>query len=280
MTKKLEDLAVPVYFMTPGKRLPKRGPYYVIAHDGVYFRKDTDLINALVKVDGVDFLRRVKTFATFDLPKISLEMILQTVVFFRLVYSLQKTEVTLMLFYNPETKHLVIDCPQQIVGWPYVKWYDSQMIYQDDHDYLCVGTIHSHGSLFPEHSDIDMLDTKNSDGLHIVIGDLDKPFVTFDCNVVVNGNYFHRDPTEVIDGLRPTEWKPRFVKKVGGKLIRVVSRTNRIYYALDAKPDLIKSVEMPGDWFSRVRKDKKRLRQLPTLPQVAGQVENSDLKGD
>lgn len=196
---------IPVYVFEKGVKLPSEGTFYVVAKNGLFLHKDTGTIKATVKVEGVSFLEEMKQGARLRLPKISQELIVRTLLFFRAVYREHKSEAEVQIHYNSDSGEYKIHCPIQEVSGGGVD-YDSSDRFDG---FQLVGTIHSHCNFGAFHSGIDDGDEKHFDGLHITIGHLDQPYFTISCSMTVNGQRFNFKPEDVIIGIEEVDWKPK-----------------------------------------------------------------------
>ena len=193
----------PIYIMKKGVELPEKGNYYIIASDGIYLHKDTGLIQATVKVERISFLEPVNSSARLMLPKLSQDLIVRSLLFFRAVYKKHRGEAEIQLHYNLATEEYMLHCPKQSVSAAGVS-YDSSERFEG---FQLVGTIHSHCGFQAFHSSIDQNDEKNFDGLHITIGHVDQPYFTISCSMMVNGKRFTFEPEDVIIGIKKVDWQ-------------------------------------------------------------------------
>ena len=193
----------PVYVLEKGQKLPETGTFYVVGKNGLFLVKDTGLIRATVPVKGVSFLEQVDLSAQLLLPKLSQELIVRTLLFFRAVYKKHQSEAEVQLHYNSAIGEFMLHCPKQQVSGAGVH-YDSKERFEG---FQLVGTIHSHAGFGAFHSGIDQSDEKNFDGLHITIGHLNQPYFTISCSMTVNGQRFTFQPEDVIIGIKKVDWK-------------------------------------------------------------------------
>lgn len=193
----------PIHIMKPGVELPQDGTYYVVAQNGLFLHKDTGLIKAMVAVDGISFLEKVSSSAQLMLPKLSQDLIVRALLFFRSVYKKHKGEAEVQLHYNSSTEEYMLHCPKQSVSGAGVN-YESHERFDG---FQLVGTIHSHCGFGAFHSGIDHNDEKNFDGLHITIGHVDQPYFTISCSMMVNGRRFSFEPEDVIIGIKKVDWQ-------------------------------------------------------------------------
>jgi hypothetical protein len=197
----------PIYILDGKTVLPESGTFYVVAGNGIFLSKDTGLIRALVKVENIAILPKLKTSATMMMPRVPAEFIARSLLFFRRVYSTHHSEAIVLLYYSKEKQEYVVDVPPQKISAASLK-YEPIAKYGKEGLQL-VGTIHSHCDFGAFHSGVDVNDEKDFDGLHITIGMVDKPYFTISVTIAVNNNRFKfDDPAEAIEGLIKTEWTP------------------------------------------------------------------------
>lgn len=187
---------IPIVVMTKDSILPE-GNCYLIGQDGIYLKKDTGLIRALVKVDSITGLRAIKTSAQIDLPAIP-EIITQAIIsFFLAVFRLYHSEAALLIYFDKIAQEYLVIAPKQKVSYAGVS-YVSEFVPKG---FNLVGSIHSHADFLAEHSCIDDQDEKHFDGLHIIIGDFHRKDLSISVELVVNGNRFIQEPASWLMGL-------------------------------------------------------------------------------
>ncbi|MDO8669561.1 MAG: hypothetical protein Q7K65_04685 [Candidatus Buchananbacteria bacterium] len=230
----------PVYVLEKGTKLPEEGTYYIVAGNGLFLRKDTGLIRATVAVEGISFLDKIDLSARLLLPKLSQELIVRSLLFFRAVYKRFHGEAEVQIHYSSATQEYFIHCPKQKVSAAGVD-YDSKERFEG---FQLVGTIHSHCGFLAFHSSIDHNDEKYFDGLHITIGHVDQPYFTISCSMMVNGNRFTFEPEDAIIGIKKVEWQKTSVlnhrrksvshTQTGGQPLEGKSLISRLF---DLSPD-------------------------------------------
>jgi len=202
----------PVYIYEKDMKLPTTGTYYVVAKDGIFLRKETGLVKALVKVERISFLEEILPWAKLKLPKIPTEILARTLLFFRAIYKKDASEAAVLIHYNALKGEYLLHCPQQEVSAASVH-YALTKRYEG---FQLVGTIHSHPGFDAFHSGIDKDDERYFDGVHLTIGKVDQPYFTICGTVVVNNNRFPIEPQELITGLVKVSWKPKPAYSYGG----------------------------------------------------------------
>lgn len=253
-----------VYVLQDGVKLPKKGTYYVVAKNGIFLRKETGLIDAFVKVEGIAPLREISVFAKLKIPKIPAKHIAHIVVFFRAVYEKYQSEAIILVHYSSKLKRFCLVCPQQIVSGACVEYGANERV----DGYQLVGSIHSHSSMGAFHSGTDITDESAFDGLHITIGSLHKPFFSVVTSVAVNNNRFPMNPKNVISGIRQVGVRRKYHKD------SIAHPTG--FYALrpaSPNPDIY---HFPAEWMDKVA-IKAYVKSSSYL--MSGFGENEELSG-
>jgi len=193
-------------------------PYYVLAGDGLYLTRRTELFTACVPAAGVAGLSAHA--ATFELhvPMVPRRLVEEAVGFFREVWRRHGGEAILFMFYDPEHRRFAFTAPPQRLprGASYAGWYGSlRLDYEDTPapgaSFRRLGTIHSHGWASPHHSLTDVHDEAHDTGLHLTAGYVDSERPEFAAAFVVSGTRFTVSPNRVLAGFRaprafPPEW--------------------------------------------------------------------------
>jgi len=262
-----------VYVLDDKTELPKQGTYYIVAKDGIYLRKDTGLIHAIVKVEKISFLKEIRKEASLRLPKIPAEMMAQAILFFKKIFETKKSEAIVIGYYSSESKKYLFDAPKQTVDPATVNYKPEGKFHQGA--FQLVMSIHCHGASGAFHSPGDTNDESDFDGLHITIGNIDQPYFSIVSSVVVNNNRFTLKPEKIISGIKRVNYDPyekiNCGKTLGRKgMERLCNVPNLIYPNLYGRAynsfiksqqffDLIlkngdnyKSHTFPQEWLSRV----------------------------
>lgn len=191
----LEDLALPAF---------------VVARDGLYLRKHSLLGLSQTQVERVAHLPKGREFIDYALPKLPAELLARVVGFFRAVYRQQHSEAVVLLLWGADRFDVAVPTQQASAV--------SVRFKVRDHDVLAgtrvVGTIHSHGAFGAGASGIDEADEAELDGLHLVVGDLDRRRPSFSAAIAIDGRRFDvrlrevaERPGRPIDP--PTDWLGR-----------------------------------------------------------------------
>jgi proteasome lid subunit RPN8/RPN11 len=187
-----------------------RLPAFVVAHDGLYLRKQSLLGLSQTKVDGVEHLQAEKEFVEYALPKVPADLMARVVGFFRSVYRERRTEALVLLLWRADGFDLFV--PEQQVSMASVKHRLDESALADD--LRVIGSIHSHGAFGAGASSIDADDEASFDGLHVVVGDFDRRRQTYSAAIAVDGQRFDVRPNAVLERPRrliepPDDWLRR-----------------------------------------------------------------------
>lgn len=194
----------PVLIYKKGMELPAKGTYFVVAGNGLWMHKDTGICKCFVPVDNISFLDDLdsKKCVLIDLPKIPTKLVWQIKKFFSLIVEKYSAEAEVTLYFNKNTKEYRVHIPEQRVSHGSVKYKRIGTAHLEGmEDFLRVGTIHSHCDFDAFHSNTDVSDEEDFDGLHITFGNNNKEVFTISSSIVVNGFREIVDPTIVLEGV-------------------------------------------------------------------------------
>lgn len=257
-----------VYVLKEGVKLPLEGNYYVVTEKGIFLHKETGLIEALVKVEGIPFLEKLEPKASMDLPKIPRDITIKSLLFFRQIQKKHKTEAILLLHYSKKNGFKV-HCPSQEASSARVDYNSSERF----KDYQLVGTIHSHNNFQAFHSSGDEDDEKYFDGIHLVFGNLNEPYPSIESSIVVNNNRFPQDPEFLMEGIKKVDkdllaeihQKKSLGKKFLAKLLNLPDEEIP-YRIVFSKGEDFRNFPVPRNWAKKVtvynwiEKQKRRLK--------------------
>lgn len=163
---------------------------------------------------------KVWTVGFDNYPLIPSEIVFQILAFFREVYKEHKSEAYASLWMNPETLEWKVGIPEQQVSAGGVS-YEAQPQIEDGFVYM--GDIHSHAGMGASHSGVDDADEFKDvqrNGIHITIGNLDRPFMeqSWSCRIIIGPVRREKIPlTEVVafgaEQTFPAEWMQAVNKK-------------------------------------------------------------------
>lgn len=182
-------------------------PAFVVARDGLYLRKRSLLGLSQTRVSQVAHLPAGREFVDYALPKVPAELMARAVGFFRAVYRRHRTEAAVLLLWRAGSFDLAV--PEQEVSAVSVS-FDVAAADLPAGARL-VGTIHSHAAASASASPTDEADEAELDGLHVVVGNFDRPRLGYAAAIVVDGVRFSRPPGRLIERPRrlvepPADW--------------------------------------------------------------------------
>jgi hypothetical protein len=192
----------PIYLLSEGTQLPDAGEYYVVAGNGIFFRKDTGLFTGYVKVDQISILEDLvvpKHHFVSNLPLIPHMLVMKVRRFFLEVFNKYHGEACVILCYNKESHEFLIQVPLQKVSHVHVD-YKPEPITKPG--FIPVGTIHSHCDFSAFHSGTDVHDETDFDGIHVTFGHINNELgISISCSVVLNGQRVVQDPLSCLENI-------------------------------------------------------------------------------
>lgn len=175
-----------------GEQIPENGPAYIIGREGFFMRKTTKLYDSVVKVEAIPDFELVEEYVKWTAPKLPYALIEEALEFFRAVYDLHESEAVAMLTLVDNQWGNVV--PEQKVS-------AANLDYKVTKIEGLAGTIHSHGDMDAFFSKTDDKDVAGFDGLHVVLGKIDRRVPRIKAGVYVNGRLFEFEPEALIDDL-------------------------------------------------------------------------------
>lgn len=199
-----------------------KDPYYVIAREGPFLHKKTQIGTALIRQTDLpkSFGRIGYQGGVFNWegPKVPKEIISSAHDFFKRIFEKHHAEAEVLITMHNETGAFRLFVPYQRVNHSGVK-----SIYEPSHidrNYTVVGTIHSHCDFTAFHSGTDSGDASDMDGVHFTIGHVDTETPQIVAMVAMNGKEFHYtkpdDIAEIEWGTKTSpEWWDQYVYAEG-----------------------------------------------------------------
>ena len=184
--------------LNDGKNLPDEKILYVVSKNGIFLKKKVGIVESLTKIGGVSFLEEIKPYARLHIPKIPAQTFAKIITFFRKIYEVHSTECNAIIYYNEKTKKFRAIIPPQKTSGASVSYIRIPSM----KGYVRLSTIHSHPNFSASHSSVDVGDEKDSDGLHITVGNITRPMFEIVASVVVGGTRFKVNPEDYISGIR------------------------------------------------------------------------------
>ncbi len=217
---------IPAYFKSESF-LPPAAPYYhLVAANGVYLVRNTELFSSVTKVDAVPGLAPEEESCTLYFPRVPREITAQLYGLFQAVYDEWEGEAVAFLYYTAESRTFLVDVPPQVLfrhrwvdGWSTEK----KVIYGSlprPEGYVKLGDAHSHANFPAFFSCTDDRDDVE-DGLRLVVGDLHRVEPSISVSFVASGTRFALRPEDVLEDFStpappPREWLERVVLQEEG----------------------------------------------------------------
>jgi hypothetical protein len=213
---------VPVVLKDAAFRPPDADTYYIVAGNGFFLERRTELYTAKVAVDGgVPGLLPHETQLDLRLPRRLPRALVETALgFFRAVYDRWDGEGILVMFYAPSdgarpVRYRLEAPPQKIQGRVERGRFraDLRLDYgaceRPGDEWRKLGTFHSHGPVGPRHSTIDARDELWETGLHLTAGYVNSPLPEFEASFVVNATRFPVGVDDVLERPRAARRHPK-----------------------------------------------------------------------
>lgn len=241
---------IPIVIYENGTELPE-GNCYVICQDGVFLKKDTGLISAIIKVERLSFLKALPLSASMKIPKIPMEIFLEALLFFKRVYKEHKSEAVVLLYYDDKLQEFKLSAPEQRVSYSGLKYTPDLT----ENGFKLIGSIHSHADFSAFHSPTDHDDEADFDGIHITIGNVNgRQSFSVSTELVVNNNRFGQDTKDWVLGV--IQVKSRVRKNIpidGGAHYQYKHNSSSRFRMVFPEEKKMKDYSFPEDWMSRVK---------------------------
>jgi PRTRC genetic system protein A len=180
---------IPIHVLTnaAAPALPENGMRYLVAKSGVYKEVCNPFYSARVKVPGIGHLEDVKEDLQLRVPRLPLALLRQVEAFFLAAYEQYRSEAVVLLLANAVNGEWRVAVPRQEVqtGSLHVS-YDPQSV-EAPVGFEVFGTIHSHAAAGAFHSGTDDKDESCFDGLHITVGNIEKPARSYSARWMICG---------------------------------------------------------------------------------------------
>ncbi len=170
---------------------------FLAGANGLFKQVRNDFYSARVKTDEVAGLAELKEDATLNVPALPLELFRRVESFFVAIFMKFKSEAVVLLLCNPVLQEWRVVVPRQSVRGLRVT-YDFGTLPATPEGFELFGTIHSHADISAFHSGTDDRDEIHFDGLHITVGNLDKPSRSYACRWMLAGKAFTTSLADVV----------------------------------------------------------------------------------
>ncbi|MEI6235707.1 MAG: hypothetical protein WCT04_21840 [Planctomycetota bacterium] len=223
---------------------------FLAGANGLFKQVRNDFYSARVKTDEVVGLAELKDEATLKVPPLPVELFRRVEAFFVAIFDKYQSEAVVLLLCNPALRKWRVVVPRQSVRGLRVS-YDLGTLPPTPEGFELFGTIHSHADISAFHSGTDDRDEIHFDGLHITVGNLDKPSRSYACRWMLAGKAFTTSLTDVVKSelLPPadTEWLAQVTYANGFK--EPVSAPQVV--AEDSKPSLLDDLGAWSDFYGQ-----------------------------
>jgi hypothetical protein len=197
--------------------------YFEAAANGVFEVRRTALFESVTRaVRGVPGLEEEHETCRLLGPRVPARIMEEATAFFCDVFRTCDGEGVVLLFFNPDTREYRMEVPRQTI--PVYRnhrgqWYASLELRYEHGErpqgYVRCGSIHSHAELSAYASHTDCIDEENLDGIHAVVGHLDRDRVSVAASLTASGQRYSKYTYDLVEpfdmgralaGGAPTEW--------------------------------------------------------------------------
>lgn len=233
---------------------------FLAGANGLFKQVRNDFYSARVKTDEVAGLAELKEDATLNVPALPLELFRRVEAFFVAIFEKFKSEAVVLLLCNPTLSEWRVVVPRQSVRGLRVS-YDLGTLPPSPEGFELFGTIHSHADISAFHSGTDDRDEIHFDGLHITVGNLDKPSRSYACRWMLAGRAFTTTMADVVKSeplpLPDTEWLSQVTYANGVK--ETVSAPQ--FVVEDFKPSLLDDLGVWSDFYGQEFENREDLKE-------------------
>lgn len=176
---------------------------YVMQGDGDYEVRNTDLATFVFrlsehKIPGLP--SPLKQGAVMKVPKLPSKIFYQLWNFFKKIHDEIRAEVYVRVMYDKHAKEFYFYVPDQEVSGGHASWeIDKPNEGKRNPDDILTMQVHSHHTMGGHFSTIDDADHKTLDGIHMVIGDIFKPFPTYELRYTLMERKINVDINHIFD---------------------------------------------------------------------------------
>ena len=195
---------------------PEASIYYLVAENGTFLVRNTELFSSVTEVDSVPGLLQEEASCALHFPRLPRAIMEQMYGFFRAVYQTWDGEAVAFLFYEPESSAFRLGIPPQTLvrhcfaGYSWTEKSVSYGYLPRPRGFVKLGDAHSHPNLSAFFSCTDDRDD-DQDGLRIVIGALESSSPDVSVSFVAGGTRFSLSPEDALEDFRgatapPKQW--------------------------------------------------------------------------
>jgi len=221
-------MKLPLSIRYPGSEPLDSPLHYVVAGNGLFQVRRGTGYRAVLRVASIPGLESEQERLEFDFPRLPSALVEQVLGFFREVWRLHRSEAIALLFYDGASQFRAVVPRQRCWGWENSG--GLQRAFHGVHyeipprpeGYVRFGSVHSHGDLPAYASEVDEDDERlQGDGLHVVLGDVDRPSCSRSAAFVVGGARFALHSDDVLEPIRaraethPPQWLAQIETRSG-----------------------------------------------------------------
>jgi len=231
-------MPIPIYLKTASDMPRPRDPeYYLITQDGPFFCRNHRFFQSDVPARrSIRALAPHEAACSFHYPKIGVAMLEYIIGFFDKVFVRHGSEAIVLLLWNLERQRYRLLVPEQEASvWeshsgmrsPLDVKYTLPKTLPPRH--LLVGDIHCHGDIGAYASWTDKEDELHRDGVHVIIGHIDRNPPTLHMDLTVDGSRFPLQFENLFKGFRQ---RRRLIPEAWMKMVKIkVDRPKFVSYS-------------------------------------------------
>jgi PRTRC genetic system protein A len=220
---------IPLYLKTsPDMPRPDDSEYYLLTRSGLYFCRNHRWFQSDIPTKKPPhWLAEHRSRLALNYPKLRKTMLEYVVGFFRRAYDTHGSESIVLMLWDLEKKRYRIHVPkQEATVWE--NSYGSRSAMDVTYDvpamlppkHIIAMSIHCHGDHGAYSSWTDETDELHRDGVHAVVGHIDRRQPSFHMALAVDGHRFDLDFDDVFEGFQtprrdiPKQWMEQLTVKV------------------------------------------------------------------
>jgi PRTRC genetic system protein A len=212
---------IPLHLKAGGMEEPTAATYYLVAANGAFLVRRTELFASVTKARSVVGLEEQAESLTLSFPRLPRHLLEITYGFFRLVHRRLRGEAIVFIYFSRALNEFRFEAPPQVLtrhrtrrGWRTAGKVEYRTLPRPD-GFLKLGDVHSHGDCAAFFSATDDRDDAAEDGLRIVMGRLHQPKPDVQVSFVINRTRFPLDVNDVLEEFsEPAAPPQRWIRRV------------------------------------------------------------------
>lgn len=212
---------IPVHLKRSESPKPKDAIYYLVARNGLFLVRNNTLFSSVTREEAIPILAPQSPSLSLKFPRVPRDIMERIYGFFQAVYQRSGGEAVALIFYSPQRKAFAVAVPPQVIscrkrarGWQA----EQRVAYgyrSRPKGYLKLGDAHSHADLPAFSSCADDEDEAGQDGLHIVLGRLDRSEPDVSVSFVANRTRFRIQREDALEDFStPQPPPPAWLERV------------------------------------------------------------------